>query len=204
MRSKASARWSPSCSTCSSASSTSGGTTDWKSIAYDPGLYSALRTAAGGPKGIISYGGTFQNVPVISSSFLNVDSLTDIKLGPDGKPVSDGGPAPAGAVTPRLIYDYLRQKGVSEASAAGILANIQHESNFDPTNDSGDGGTSGGLFQHHAGRWAALKDYAEKTDRDWTDWHAQVDFALFGPGEAKDGASTSITRTRQRRRDGGP
>ena len=87
-------------------------------------------------------------------------------------------------VTPRAIYDYLRQQGVSEASAAGILANIKQESSFDPTNDTGDNGTSGGLFQHHAGRWAALKDYAEQPTAHWTDWHAQVDFALL-TGEPK-------------------
>jgi cell wall-associated NlpC family hydrolase len=70
------------------------------------------------------------------------------------------------------------QQGVSEASAAGILANIQFESGFDAHNATGDGGTSGGLFQHHAGRWAALKEYARSTGREWTDWTAQVDFAL--------------------------
>ena len=155
------------------------------SIAYDPGLYAALRKAAEGPEGIITYGGTYQVTPLVLPDIL--DKLgSDEKLGPDGNPKPDGGPAPPGAVTPRAIYDYLRQQGVSEASAAGILANIKHESNFDPTNATGDGGTSGGLFQHHAGRWAALKDYADKTDRAWTDWHAQVDFALFGTGEAKD------------------
>ena len=59
-----------------------------------------------------------------------------------------------GAVGAQSIYDYLKQNGVSPASAAGILANIRYESNFNPFNASGDGGTSGGLFQHHAGRWA--------------------------------------------------
>ena len=80
----------------------------------------------------------------------------------------------------------MRSLGVSEASAAGILANIQYESGFDAFNATGDGGTSGGLFQHHNTRWDALKKYAGDSGRNWTDWHAQVDFALFGPGEAKD------------------
>lgn len=81
-------------------------------------------------------------------------------------------------VDPRLIYDYLLSQGVSGATAQGVLANIQHESNFDPSNHTGDGGTSGGLFQHHKERLTALKNYAKSTGRAWDDWRAQVDFAL--------------------------
>ena len=83
-----------------------------------------------------------------------------------------------GAVSPQDIYVYLRSLGVSEASAAGILANIKAESNFNPS-VTGDNGTSGGLFQHHLGRWDNLKAYAVERGTDWTDWKTQVDFALI-------------------------
>ena len=61
--------------------------------------------------------------------------------------------------------------------ARGILANIWGESRFS-TSAVGDEGTSGGLFQHHAGRWANLKEYAGSTERSWDDWRVQVDFAI--------------------------
>lgn len=85
------------------------------------------------------------------------------------------------SVSSQQIYGYLVQRGVSPASAAGILSNIKHESGFNPA-AVGDNGTSGGLFQHHAGRWDNLKRYAASTGRSWADWTAQVDFAL---GEAR-------------------
>ena len=82
------------------------------------------------------------------------------------------------SVDPRAIFSYLvRVHGVSPAVAAGILANIEAESGF-RTDAVGDGGTSGGLFQHHAGRWNALKQFAQRRGRPWTDWRVQVDFAI--------------------------
>lgn len=81
-------------------------------------------------------------------------------------------------VDPRTVYDYLvSEHGVSTEAAAGILANIDQESGF-RTDVMGDGGTSGGLFQHHAGRLTNLKRYAARQGRRWTDWKAQVDFAM--------------------------
>ena len=81
-------------------------------------------------------------------------------------------------VSPQDIYVYLRSLGVSEASAAAILVNIQFESSFN-SSATGDGGTSGGLFQHHLGRWDNLKAYAVSRGTAWTDWRTQVDFALI-------------------------
>lgn len=80
-------------------------------------------------------------------------------------------------IKPEQIFSYLVSNGISDAMAIGILVNIQAESNFSTT-AVGDGGTSGGLFQHHNERWTALKAYATSTGRAWTDWTAQVDFAL--------------------------
>lgn len=86
-------------------------------------------------------------------------------------------------VDPRTVYDYLvNTHGVSTASAAGILANIQFESSFNPS-AVGDNGTSGGLFQHHAGRWDRLRSFAQNSGRRWYDWRAQVDFAVLEANE---------------------
>ncbi len=85
-------------------------------------------------------------------------------------------------VLPQEVYAYLISLGVSPASAAGILANIQAESRFEYTNATGDGGTSGGLFQHHLGRWDRLKAYAISRGTTWdADWRIQVDFAMQEP-----------------------
>ena len=92
-------------------------------------------------------------------------------------PVAPGSAGASGKIDPHLIYTYLRQNSVSQASAAGILANAYFESGFDST-IIGDHGSSGGLFQHHAGRWTALKNYAASTGRPWTDYKAQVEYAL--------------------------
>ena len=171
---------------------------DLSSIAYDPGLYAALRKAALGEQGLISLGGTFFTTPgsritldsnnnVVDSSGTDSSGTDSSGTGPQGIQSPSGEQGGSGVIDPRVIYDYLKSVGVSPAGAAGILANIKFESNFDSSNATGDQGTSGGLFQHHAGRWAALKEYADDTGgRHWTDWKAQVDFALFGPGEAKD------------------
>ena len=84
-------------------------------------------------------------------------------------------------VRAREIYDYLRQKGVDHNHAVGIVNNMKYESNFN-SGAIGDGGTSGGLFQHHASRFTAMKNYVGD---DWkTNWKKQIDFALT-EGEMK-------------------
>ena len=61
--------------------------------------------------------------------------------------------------TMKQVHDYYADKGLSEQQIAGIMSNINAESGFD-ANSVGDGGTSYGLFQHHADRKAALFKYA--------------------------------------------
>jgi len=60
----------------------------------------------------------------------------------------------------------------------GMLANIQGESGFVP-GAIGDKKTSGGLFQHHADRFAGLRG---KLGNNWaSDWKGQIDYALSEP-----------------------
>ena len=78
-------------------------------------------------------------------------------------------------ISPQAVYNYLRSKGVSDTHAEGMIANIAAESSFRPW-VMGDNGTSGGLFQHHASRFAAMKAFVGK---DWrTNWKGQIDYAL--------------------------
>lgn len=79
-------------------------------------------------------------------------------------------------VEPEKVYNYLLEKGVSPNHAAGMIANIKSESNFNYS-VVGDKGTSGGLFQHHNSRFSGLKDFSGGGDN-WKDWKKQVDFAL--------------------------
>ncbi len=78
-------------------------------------------------------------------------------------------------VRAKEIYDYLRSKNIDHVHAAGIINNMKYESAFN-SGAIGDGGTSGGLFQHHASRFTAMKNYVGD---DWkTNWKRQIDFAL--------------------------
>jgi Putative peptidoglycan binding domain/Phage tail lysozyme len=70
--------------------------------------------------------------------------------------------------------------GIDNIHKAGILANIQGESGFN-SSILGDGGTSGGLFQHHGSRFKAMTSAVP----DWkTNWQGQIQYALSEP-EAK-------------------
>ena len=76
--------------------------------------------------------------------------------------------------SPREVYDYLRELGVSDIHAKGILANIQGESGFQ-TDVMGDNGASGGLFQMYNDRYRKM----ELSVPDWrTNWKGQVKHAL--------------------------
>ena len=60
------------------------------------------------------------------------------------------------------VFEYLTEKiGFNSAAACGIMANIEHESNFDPTEviiDS-NGLLSGGLCQWNGSRFSNLKNF---------------------------------------------
>jgi hypothetical protein len=114
-----------------------------------------------------------------------------VELGGEGKtygPHGAAGSATVGngekvtnVVRAKEIYDYLRQKGIDHNHAVGIVNNMKYESQFN-SGAIGDNGTSGGLFQHHASRFAAMKQYVGE---DWkTNWRKQIDFALT-EGEMK-------------------
>jgi hypothetical protein len=98
-------------------------------------------------------------------------------------------------VSPDAIKQYLSSKGLDKNQVAGILANIQHESGFD-SGAVGDKGTSGGLVQHHAQRFAGMVA-AAGGDANWQkNWQAQLDYALNEPA-GKQYSSLKFTSPQQ-------
>jgi hypothetical protein len=82
------------------------------------------------------------------------------------------------------VYDDLQHTyGLPAGAAAGVVGNFVIESNVDPTNASGDGGTSGGIAQWHLERLAALKRFAASLGRPWQSLDVQEAYAVK---EAKD------------------
>ena len=89
----------------------------------------------------------------------------------------------AGAVDPADVFSYLRQKGVPDAHAVGMLNNIHHESAFKADiNEAAPlvAGSRGGygLFQHTGTRRKQLEAYARSVGKPVSDWQVQIDFAL--------------------------
>ncbi len=72
------------------------------------------------------------------------------------------------------MYEYIKDKGYSDAQAKGIVVNIQRESNFDAGAASGDDGGAGGLFQWKGSR---QKPIVQKLVKD-RNWKGQIDYAL--------------------------
>ena len=78
-----------------------------------------------------------------------------------------------------IIFDFLRNEmGLNVAAACGVLANIYHESSFNP-NAVGDNGTSYGICQWHDTRWDAMKMWCENNGYDWTTLEGQLNYLRF-------------------------
>lgn len=98
-------------------------------------------------------------------------------------PISGTGYIPAGSSPKRdnVVNFWTTQGGVSPHGAQGIADRVGAESSFNPAipGDYKNGTpTSGGLYQHHAERWAALKAYAAKRGVSWDNSDVQNQFAL--------------------------
>lgn len=76
------------------------------------------------------------------------------------------------------VYKALSRSGLDTNKIAGIMGNIQIESSFDPTDDTGDNGTSIGLAQWHLSRAQNLKNFAALQGKDWQDTEVQIQFLL--------------------------
>ena len=82
----------------------------------------------------------------------------------------------------REVYDFLTEElNLSTAAACGVLANIEHESNFQPT-IFGDKGTSYGLCQWHNERFTALRGYCGAIGLDYRTVEGQMAYLKYELG----------------------
>ncbi len=80
------------------------------------------------------------------------------------------------------VFDFLTEElMLSDAAACGVLANIEHESNFQPT-IYGDKGTSYGLCQWHNERFTALRGYCNALGLDYRTVEGQMAYLKYELG----------------------
>lgn len=76
-------------------------------------------------------------------------------------------------------YNYLvNTMGLNTAAAAGLLANFQQESNFNPTL-SGDSGSSYGLCQWNKSRKTAMINYCNSHGYDYSSLNGQLSYLFY-------------------------
>ena len=111
-------------------------------------------------------------------SVLNNDSIDPMEYISNTDPRPTGGESiiyVPGNTVKESVCRTLVASGFSTEAVAGIMANIQRESNFN-LQSLGDGGTSYGLCQWHEGRWNKLKNHCgNKIDT----VECQLDYLLF-------------------------
>lgn len=82
-------------------------------------------------------------------------------------------------VVERQVYAYLTEElKLNSAAACGVLANMEYESNFQPT-VLGDNDTSYGLCQWHEGRFTALKTYCTALGEDYRTVSGQMAYLSY-------------------------
>lgn len=70
---------------------------------------------------------------------------------------------------------FFKNKGLTTSQSAGIIGNLQTESNLD-TNAVGDNGTSYGIAQWHLSRFESLKNWSKKNGLKWNSLDAQMQY----------------------------
>lgn len=76
------------------------------------------------------------------------------------------------------IWNYFKKQGFSDAGTAGIMANLYHESGYDPSIKQIGGGPGRGLAQWGGPRFTALQNFARDRSKPWTDMQTQLDFLM--------------------------
>lgn len=85
---------------------------------------------------------------------------------------------PNAPVEEQIFFYLTHSMGLPTSSACGILANIQHESNFN-SNAVGDNGTSYGLCQWHNSRYTALINYCNSIGVDYRSVEGQMRYLQY-------------------------
>lgn len=82
----------------------------------------------------------------------------------------------------RAVFDFLTgEGGFNSAAACGIMANIEHESNFNPTTVARDsnGLLSGGLCMWNGPRFKSLQNYCYKNGYNYLSINGQLRFLMY-------------------------
>lgn len=78
-----------------------------------------------------------------------------------------------GGSTQDIIWNFFKQKGLSDSAVAGIMGNLQLESNFNPSAVNKSSGATG-IAQWLGGRLTGLKSYAKSIGTAYTDLNTQL------------------------------
>lgn len=102
-------------------------------------------------------------------------SVKPTKPGPRAETSSSGGGPLSREELTRLVGKY--NPDITPAAIRGEVDNIWRESRGDYRNNTGDGGTSGGLYQHHNERLYGLKKFAAEQGSDWRNPEIQIRYS---------------------------
>jgi hypothetical protein len=111
----------------------------------------------------------------------DMTGLVPVKIKSDNKtPVSDisSDVKVNASGSAKKVIDFFVSKGLKPHQAAGIAANFESESNFNP-GAVGDNGTSIGLAQWHDTRATDLKSWASKNNKKWNDFNTQLEYTWY-------------------------
>jgi hypothetical protein len=92
------------------------------------------------------------------------------------------------------IMTFLKNKGLSTSQAAGIVGNLQVESEFNP-NAVGDNGTSYGIAQWHKSRFSQLKKWTTKNGLKWNTIDAQLQYLWWELNNSETDALSKLKMT---------
>lgn len=91
--------------------------------------------------------------------------------------------------------DFLMDKGLSQAQAAGVAGNLYHESGFNPTVKPGDGGTSFGIAQWHNERGTRMKSWTKQNGYDSTTFSGQMEYLWWELQNTEKKALSELKKT---------
>ena len=91
--------------------------------------------------------------------------------------------------------DFLMDKGLSQAQAAGVAGNLHHESGFNPTVKPGDSGTSFGIAQWHNERGTKMKSWTKQNGYDSNTFKGQMEYLWWELQNDEKKALTELKKT---------
>lgn len=115
-----------------------------------------------------------QVVGAINSMATQPVTVNQQGQGQQSRNASQGQVTLTGSTNEEKIWGFLKTKGLSDEQVAGIMGNLQQESNFDPTAVNEIGAT--GIAQWLDGRKDALEAFAKSKGKDIFDLQTQLEF----------------------------